>query len=148
MSMESKIEMSDYLLTGVRSIGLLSNNKTILNISGNICVIEKQISFCTGKNFDADSGVINISIPFELDSKDIKAIENVIDGIRTSNQCVYKNFNNAQIVERYKKHDFTAVEIDGDCYTVPKNSKYLADLSKIYMPEIKRYINLSSLKII
>lgn len=148
MSMESKIEMSDYLLTGVRSIGLLSNNKTILNISGKICVIEKQVSFCTGKNFDADSGVINVSIPFELDSKDAKAIENAIDGIRTSNQCSYKNFNNAQIAERYKKHDFTAVDIDGDCYTVPKNSKYLADLSKIYMPEIKRYINLSSLKII
>lgn len=146
--MNLEIKMSDYLLTGVRSVGLLSNNGTVLTVDGNICTIVKHIAFCTGKQFEADSGLIDISIPFELSSKDVTTIENIAVGIETSNQCKFKDFNNAVVSEQYKKHDFTSVKINGVEYTVPKSSKYLADLSKIYMPEVKRYINLNSLKIV
>ena len=146
--MSLEIKMSDYLLTGVRSVGLLSNNGTILTINGNVCTVVKHIAFCTGKQFEADAGLIDVSIPFGLSDKDISVIEDAVDGIKTSNQCTFKDFSKADIAERYKKHDFTSVKIDGVEYTVPKKSKYLDELSRIYMPEVKRYVNLGNLKIV
>jgi hypothetical protein len=139
--------MKDFLISGVRSRGMLTKNETVLEVKDSIGIITKHVEFCFSEKFLDDLGKIDATIPFDLSEKDLNAIKNAIVSIRGSEDCAYKNFDDPEIVAKYKRFEYTEVTLDGDKFTVPKNASYIKELSKVYMPEFKKYMRLENLKL-
>lgn len=140
--------MRDYLYAGVRARGMLAKNETILEVKDHIGIITKKVEFCTSEKFLNELGSVDATIPFDLSDRDLNVIAALVVRVKGTPEYAYKDFEHSVEAAKLKKYDFTDVIIDEDKYTVPRDSEFLDELSKIYMPEFKKYIKLGNLKLV